>query len=292
MPLSVNGDAAVVAALEGAGMCWFGRIGAALLLFGAVAGCGEAGEPGEPGEPGRVGVNGPDGGGGETAVVTTSLEGIAEVRLAAGAAEVDVRSGGAAEIRQEVETRGGDPDRSRHQVDGSTLRLPDCGRNCSVRYTVTLPEPVPVTGELISGRLDVDGMRNVDVTGTSGQLAVHRVGGPVRVRSTSGRIELSGIGGAVDVRSTSGQVTGEGIAAGEVVAELRTGQVELELTAPRNVRVDTGTGSIDLRVPPGAYRVEARAGTGSRRIDVPQDPMSDRELELSTGTGSIRVGQG
>lgn len=231
----------------------------------------------------------------ESAVVTTPLDGITEVRLDARSAGVDVRSapGARAEVRQEIETHeGGDPNRPRHQVDGTSLRLRDCGRDCSIRYVVTLPEPVPVTGELTSGALDVDGMREVDVTGGSGRLKVARVDGPVRVRTTTGRIELDGVRGSVDVESTTGQLTGEDVSAGTVAAKLRSGQIDLGLTAPRDVRAETATGTIALRVPDGPYRVDAQAGVGSRDVRVAEDPGSDRRLALRVETGGIEVEPG
>lgn len=263
----------------------------AVLLACAAAGCG--GEAGEPGEPGGVVVNGSDQNGGETAVRTTPLEAVGEVRLDAGAAEVVVRRGDRAEVRQEVRIEpGGDPNRPRHVLEGAVLRLPDCGRNCSIRYTVTLPEPVPVTGRLTSGALGVEGMGGVDVSGTSGRAEVRGVSGPVRVRSTSGGVELADVSGPVDVRSTSGELTGSRISSPDVAAELRTGRIELELTAPQQVRAETGTGEIRLQVPGGAYRVEARTGTGSSEIEVPQDPAAQRRLQLAADTGSLRVEAG
>lgn len=262
--------------------------GVALLL--ATAGC--AGYDGVDG----VVVNSSDTGEPrESAVVTTPLDGIGEVRVDARSAGVEVRSvpGARAEVRQEVEMHeGGDPNRPRHQVDGTSLRLRDCGQDCSIRYVVTLPGPVPVTGELTSGALDVDGMRDVDVTGGSGRLKVARVDGPVRLRTTTGRIELDGVRGAVDVESTTGQLTGEDVSAGSVAAKLRSGQIDLDLTAPRDVRTETGTGTIALRVPDGPYRVDARTGIGSRDVRVAADPGSDRRLALSVETGGIEVEHG
>ena len=55
------------------------------------------------------------------------------------------------------------------------------------------------------------------------------------------------------------------------------------------MRVETGSGDIELTVPPGAYAVKSRTGSGEEEIEVPVDPNARQELLLSTGSGSIRV---
>ncbi|MFR9730484.1 hypothetical protein ACL03H_14765 [Saccharopolyspora sp. MS10] len=219
----------------------------------------------------------------------TALPAVAEVRLAGavGKVEVEHRPGARAEVRERI--RGGEGDGPRHRLEGGALVLPGCGDGCSIDYAITLPEPVPVLGESSAGELDVIGMASVAVRVSAGAVRVEDVAGPVRVRGTSGGIELRGLGGDVDVATGSGGISGEDLGGQVVAARTRAGSVELELTAPREVRAETGTGGVELRVPDGGYRVRAATGTGSRDVEVTTDPSSPRLLDLRTGTGSIEV---
>lgn len=223
---------------------------------------------------------------------TSPLRDVERVTIDSGSGSVDVRHvpGAQGEIRQTRHSWFGGRVEAQHSLSGGRLLLDtDCGWNCSVDYVVTLPTTVPVSGRIGSGSLEVTGMSSVDVEVGSGSITLREVDGPVAAHTGSGSIELAGIGGRIDVDSGSGRIEGSALRAAEVTAHTESGGVELELLSPRSVRVDTGSGGIDVTVPPGRYQVEAETGSGSEEIDVARDPDAPRSLRLSTGSGGIDV---
>ncbi|GAA2815630.1 DUF4097 family beta strand repeat-containing protein [Saccharopolyspora taberi] len=225
---------------------------------------------------------------------TVPLEGIGSVQLAGGAGGIEVRyePGARGEVREKVHRAalwGGGADAG-HRVEGDRLVLgTSCGWNCGVDYSVTLPTPVPVRGELGSGSLDVDGMASVDARVASGGVHVRRVDGPVLVDSRSGEVVLADLGGDVEVRGRSGGVDARELRGERFVADVASGSVSARLTAPRTVDVSSGSGGIDLAVPRGAYRVDSDTGSGGEEIGVQRDPNSQQSIRVSTRSGSIEV---
>ncbi len=160
------------------------------------------------------------------------------VEVDSGSGDVEVRRipGARAEVQQQVHRWWGGVfgDQQHYTVDRGQLRLDgDCGWNCSVSYVVTLPAPVPVTGELGSGGLDVAGMASVDTEVGSGSVRVHQVQGPVRARTGSGEIQLADLGDKVDVDTHSGEIEGRDIRGSEVHAHSGSGGVSLALSTRR-----------------------------------------------------------
>ena len=225
---------------------------------------------------------------------TVPVDGIGSVQLAGGSGGVQVRyePGARGEVRERVHRFGfwSGGAGAGHRVEGDRLVLDTgCGWNCGVEYWVTLPTPVPVRGELGSGSLDVDGMASVDARVGSGGVDVRKVDGPVRVDASSGSVSLAELGGDVEVRSSSGGVDASDLRGARFTADVGSGGVSARLTAPQSVDISTGSGGIDLDVPPGAYRVESDTGSGGEEIDVQRDPNAQRSLRVSTGSGSIQV---
>ncbi|GAA2815622.1 DUF4097 family beta strand repeat-containing protein [Saccharopolyspora taberi] len=224
----------------------------------------------------------------------TPVDGISGVELNGGSGDVEIRyvPGARGEVREEVRRSwwGGGGSGPAHRVEGGELRLDaECGWNCEVRYWVTLPAPVPVSGELGSGDLDVDGMTSVDARVGSGGVELRRVAGPVVVKASSGEVTLKDIGGDVDVESSSGGIDADDLRGARFRADVSSGSVSARLAAPQDVDIHTGSGGIDLSVPSGGYRVESDTGSGGEEIGVAQDPNAPRQLRLSTGSGSIEV---
>lgn len=234
---------------------------------------------------------------------TAELRGVERVEVGSGSGSVAVRhvAGAAAEVRQTRSTWGADwfgdwfggASEPRHRVEDGRLVLDtDCGWNCQVDYVVTLPRPVPVTGGLDSGSLEVSGMASVDVEVGSGSVNLRGVDGPVTARTGSGPVDLTDVGGPVDVETGSGSIDGRDLRAGKIKAHANAGAVRLELVDPRSVRVETGSGRIDLTVPDDRYRVDAESSAGDTEIGVETADEARRVLELSTGSGRVEVGTG
>lgn len=161
------------------------------------------------------------------------------------------------------------------EMQGETLVLGGCGRNCSVDYTVEVPAGVEVRGATSNGAITLTGV------------------GDIEVETSNGRIELDDVTGSVEASTSNGRIEGRGLAGDGISAETSNGGIELRLSVPQRVEAHTSNGSIDLAVPnaEGGYRVETDTSNGS--VDVDIDDLADGEfvLDLSTSNGSIRVGR-
>jgi DUF4097 and DUF4098 domain-containing protein YvlB len=98
-------------------------------------------------------------------------------------------------------------------------------------------------------------------------------------RIGTGAIDLSGVS-VVDVATSDGRITVAN-ASGDLTA----------MATVQEVDAQTATGAITLVVPATgqAYRVQARAATGSTRVNVPTNPAGGPLLNLSTQDGNITV---
>ncbi len=212
---------------------------------------------------------------------------IRSVRLDGDSGSVKIRTGTATSVHQHISYHWrGKPDDA-FRVEGDQLVLADCGRNCSADFEVVVPAGIPVTGKLDSGGLDVAGASSVDVQADSGHAKVVDVSGSVKLRLDSGSIELRNVGD-VQLHSDSGSIKGDGIR-GPVDATASSGSVKLALSQANDVKVKADSGSIDLAVPGGPYRIVGDTDSGHRTIDVPTDGSASRTLDLTTDSGSVTV---
>ncbi|MFG3285226.1 DUF4097 domain-containing protein [Streptomyces sp. NPDC048111] len=127
----------------------------------------------------------------------------------------------------------------------------------------------------------------------SGDLKIRDLTGSVDVHSGSAAIKLYGLSGPVRAKVGSGELQARQLTSPDV--SLRTGSGSIDASfaaAPRQVKADTGSGSVSVTVPEGArYRVVGTTGSGSRSIqeELP-DATSPRTLDVSSGSGSVSVG--
>lgn len=131
---------------------------------------------------------------------------------------------------------------------------------------------------------------DVTLRTTTASLEVDGSFGTVDLQAETGSIEADGTFEKLTGRTSTGSIDVKG-GATEVDAETSTGSVEIHIegAAPRAVNARTGTGSVGITVPRGAYAVDARPGTGSSDIEVAHDPTSPNRISVETGTGSIDV---
>ncbi|MCD9145022.1 DUF4097 family beta strand repeat-containing protein [Streptomyces albireticuli] len=206
---------------------------------------------------------------------TTLSQKVTSVRLATGSGGVVLRGKeGATEVKvhRYVEYGGDRPEGATHRVENGVLVLDDCGKDCSVAYTVELPAGLPVTGGTSSGA--------VKLAGT----------GAVKVTTDSGAIDLFDVKGAVDVQADSGAITGRGLKGGPVEARADSGAVTLTLASPQDVRAEADSGAVTLTTPSsGRYRVTAETDSGGKDIAVSDDPSGTHRLRLRTDSGAIKV---
>ncbi|MBQ0896186.1 DUF4097 family beta strand repeat protein [Micromonospora sp. U56] len=218
---------------------------------------------------------------------------ISTVTVRPGAGDVVVRATGpATEVRiKRVLRYQGDQPRTTYEVRGDELVLDaECGPRCSVSYEVTAPEGVRVRGETGSGNVELSRVGVVELALGSGNIRVAGATGPVRAATGSGNIEVEDVAAPVELRASSGDITGLRLR-GQVNAEAESGNVTIELDEPASARAHASSGDVEVLVPAGRYRVRSSTGSGDSDLGVPNDPGASLVLDLSTGSGNVRVSQ-
>ncbi|MGH3622249.1 MAG: DUF4097 family beta strand repeat-containing protein [Sciscionella sp.] len=211
------------------------------------------------------------------------------VRIENSSGDVDIRVGDTTitRVRQVFNYSWSKPDDA-YSMDGDALVLSDCGWSCSADYEIVVPRGTRVSGAASSGDVTVNGVAAVDVRVNSGEIIVRDVDGPVRVEANSGDIDLARIRGDVTLRADSANITGTGLD-GRVSANASSGDIELTMAGQRDVRAEVSSGNVTVRVPAGAYRVNAHASSGDEQVDIPTDPSAAHTLELTASSGDIEV---
>lgn len=235
-----------------------------------------------------------------TSVRARSDSGDVTVRYQQGLTETTLR-------RKAEHTKTTKPNGPTHRLEGSSLVLDSCGDDCDANYEVLVPSPeITVVGNIGSGDVRVEGLVSVDFeTGSgeidlldiagdvkaksgSGHLRATRVGGALTADMGSGRIELNAVNGKVLALTGSGRIEATALS-GDVVADASSGRVEVTMAEPRSVRVNSGSGDVTVRVPGGPYKVTGTSGSSEREIHVATDPAAALELNITTGSGEVRV---
>ncbi len=104
----------------------------------------------------------------------------------------------------------------------------------------------------------------------------------IKASSGSGSLDIQDVGASLNAHSGSGSIHAHGIQ-GPATVQTGSGQIELDVTAPGDVRAQTGSGSIHINAISGGLY----ARTGSGGIEVTGKPTSDWKLD--TGSGSIHL---
>ncbi|MEU0529340.1 DUF4097 family beta strand repeat-containing protein [Amycolatopsis tolypomycina] len=219
----------------------------------------------------------------------TVAETVRSVKLEGDSGSVKIRTGsGPSTVHQEVHYNWrSKPEGPFYRMEGDQLVLGSCDTNCTVDFEVVVPAGVPVTGTVDSGGLDIAGVSSVDVRADSGHARVEDVSGVVKLRLDSGAVDLRNVG-EVRLQSSSGSITGREVR-GPVDVTSSSGSVDFTLTRSNDVKVHADSGSIELAVPGGPYRVEGSSDSGHRKIGVPTDGTAPHVLDLTTDSGSVTV---
>ncbi|MFG2147561.1 hypothetical protein ACGFRG_25760 [Streptomyces sp. NPDC048696] len=220
-----------------------------------------------------------------SSVETNDHHAVRAVQIDSGSAQVTVGPGADGEVRvKERLSWSLRKPKVTKEWDGDTLKLrPECGGllsvtglDCSVQLDLTVPAGVELKVKNGSGAVRVTGLT-----------------GPVDVRAGSGSVKLYGVRGPITGSVDSGSLNGSAIGSADAEVRVRSGQASLEFVAPpRRVSASSGSGSVEVSLPPGSrYRVAGKAGSGVRDVDdALVDPASARMLTISTGSGSASAG--
>lgn len=239
---------------------------------------------------------------------------LTEVTLSGGGGAVTIEQGTEATTRIKRVFRYGGNARphGRDRVDGSVLRLDtDCGTQCSVDYTVTVPSAVKVTGASAAGAVTLRGVGAVSLTVESGRVSIRGAGGKVDVfassgsilvedatgavtaRAESGSIDVRRAGGAVIAEASSGSLRVRDSTGESVIARSSSGSIHVSMGRPLNVRAMADSGNIRVSVPAGIdVDVATTTDNGEPKINVPDVADAPHKLDLQTDSGSIHVVQG
>lgn len=205
-----------------------------------------------------------------------------------------------------------------------TLAAPECDfSDCSVGFTVTVPEGVAVTAHAGGGQITVSGVAsaNLDsggapvrvsnVRGTvtadsegapvivsgvgganldsgDGPVSATNVRGPLVVNSEGGALGLNGLSGSLDADTGGGPVLARDVAASTVTVNTEGGNADLGFTTgPQVVTVDTGGGDAQLGFAAAPHNVSVSTEDGSALIAVPGGPYA---VTTNSGGGPASVG--
>ena len=227
----------------------------------------------------------------ETAEAPVSFEGVEAVELDLGAGGAILTgadgTGGGSRVGAVTGTRierwGLRKPTVTEWMDGSTLHLKTrcpgwISIRCDVRYELTVPPDVPVTGSASGGGLDLRGL--------AGEVDVSSSGGGITVTGSSGALRLDSSGGGVTVAEST---------SAEVVADASGGGVTVRLTrSPTMVDLDSSGGGVTLTVPDDgqAYAVDASASGGDTKVEVDTGEDSDHHIKARSSGGGVTVAYG
>jgi hypothetical protein len=222
-------------------------------------------------------------------------EPVTEVALAGGGGDVKVlidSSVKGVDIRRSVRYLGESPSIGDTVLFASgvvTLRT-DCGSRCSASYEVRMPAAgVKVTGDNGSGDISLHDVSDVDIEVGSGNVTIDRASGAVHVENGSGDIKLADVTGATTITTGSGNVTGSGLRGPTTSIEVSSGDIDLDVPGTGDVKVVTGSGNIEVRVPNNTVRFIITSNSGNQKLDVTPDPASPRVVDLRTSSGDVTV---
>lgn len=88
----------------------------------------------------------------------------------------------------------------------------------------------------------------------------------------------------------SGEIRGTGLGTGTVRLDTGSGGIDLDFSGvPGEVRVETGSGDVTARLPRGSYAVQTDTGSGREKVDVVRDPNAPNKFFAKTGSGDITI---
>lgn len=167
------------------------------------------------------------------------------------------------------------------------------GRNMEIYLAVGRADARGVRGDL---RVDTgSGSVNVsDITGAllvdtgSGSVDVRDVRGDLLVDTGSGRIDAARIvGDDVELDTGSGRIVVDGVEARRLRVDTGSGGIQVTGVRSPDVEVDTGSGGVEVELLADIERFVVDTGSGSVTVRVPDG--FGAEIELDTGSGRIEV---
>ena len=159
-------------------------------------------------------------------------------------------------------------------------------RNISIDYEVTLPRSSSIEASTGSGDVELQdvGVRFKGSSG-SGSVRARNVRGPANLDTGSGDIELTvDAPGDVRAQTGSGSIRLNGLNGG-LKAGTGSGDIEVNGTPTSDWKLDTGSGSVRLTVGSGTrFNLDANTGSGTIRTQQPISMQGDINRHHVIGT--------
>lgn len=171
-----------------------------------------------------------------------------------------------------------------------TLRVPK-GQKVAVHLVVGEATVTNVDGDLL---VDV-AAANVTTTGTRGRLTLDTGSGDVSVTDAEGVLSFDTGSGDVSmsrirartltVDAGSGELTGNDIGAERISLDLGSGGARLSGVRAEEMSLDSGSGDVDLALVGDVRTLDVDSGSGSVTLRVP--PSLGAIVEVETGSGGL-----
>lgn len=157
--------------------------------------------------------------------------------------------------------------------------------NAWVELMVTAPAGARLDLSTGSGAVEVSGFEGgAQIHTGSGSVAAQNLSGGVDLQTGSGSMKVQNVVGWLKVGTGSGGIGVQGMD-GELEAHTGSGSVDVRgATGPARLR--SGSGRVDYE---GSPQGDCRFTTGSGGISLRLPARLDAEVDLHTGSGSVRV---
>ena len=253
-----------------------------------------------------------------------TVNGPVDLDVRTGSGSIDIRTGGSGQVRVigRIKAHRGfwNSSSAEERVrrieanppitqTGNSIRIGefadrDLTQNISISYEITLPADASVRSRTGSGSQRIDSLAGrVEAQTGSGSIHLGRIGGAAVATTGSGSIDVLGASSGLTARTGSGSIEASGVV-GALRANTGSGRVNIQGNPTSDWAIQTGSGSIDLRLPAdAAFELNARSGSGSISTSHPiemRGSISKRQLQgrvrgggprldVSAGSGSIQL---
>lgn len=145
--------------------------------------------------------------------------------------------------------------------------------NCSAKHRIEVPRGVTVKVEDGDGSVRARGFKD-----------------PLSIRTGDGSVHVTDSSGPLDLKTGDGSMHVSDVTSREVKAQTGDGSVRLELgTVPDLVETRSSDGSVTIELPRATYDVTTGTGDGSVDVSVPRDNTSPHVVSAHTGDGKVTV---
>jgi hypothetical protein len=176
--------------------------------------------------------------------------------------------------------------------DGTlTLAAPECEEeNCSVGFTVSVPQGVAVAADTQGGSITLYGTGSASLDSGGGPVSVSGINGHLIVATEGGALSLNGLTGPLVADTSGGSVLAAGVNSATASVITGGGWARIGFTAaPDGVFISTDGGAAALTVPGVPYTLNATTYGGPQTVRIETDPAAGRSITVTTGGGPLQI---